>query len=228
MRLGYDLYLGHFKNINDDKSPGFGVEILRQVFATMHQNVSIDTLPTNRLWKMVVRGEREGIFPTVRSGERLQICDFPNEPLTHTSYTLFVRKSDVGKLNFHSIDDLVGHGIVIREVRESVLPPDLQDFFRVHQNLTETDSDTESLRMLAAGHVDYAIMPTRFAPRAIGALGLSGKIEPLPSGDLGQGEDYVCFNKDRVSPAFVTAFSSALKQFKQTDQYRAIFRKYFS
>ncbi|MGA2996577.1 hypothetical protein [Bradyrhizobium sp.] len=37
----------------------------------------------------------------------------------------------------------------------------------------------------------------------------------------------VCFSKTRVSPAFVDAFSNALKQFKQTEAFQAIYRKYF-
>ena len=38
---------------------------------------------------------------------------------------------------------------------------------------------------------------------------------------------YVIFSKARVSPDFVDAFSNALHQFKQTDAFRAIYRKYF-
>jgi len=38
---------------------------------------------------------------------------------------------------------------------------------------------------------------------------------------------YVCFTKTRVSPSFVDAFSNALKQFKQTEAYQVLYRKYF-
>jgi polar amino acid transport system substrate-binding protein len=58
-------------------------------------------------------------------------------------------------------------------------------------------------------------------------MGLSGKIEPLLSRSAVEGGAYVCFTKGRVSPAFVEAFSSALKRFKQTEAYQAIYRKYF-
>ena len=36
----------------------------------------------------------------------------------------------------------------------------------------------------------------------------------------------VCFSKARVDPAFVDAFSRALKDFKQTEAFQAIYRKY--
>jgi polar amino acid transport system substrate-binding protein len=47
--------------------------------------------------------------------------------------------------------------------------------------------------------------------------------------DEGLKEDdmYVIFSKQRVSPAFVDAFSNALHQFKQTAAFGAIYRKYF-
>ena len=63
--------------------------------------------------------------------------------------------------------------------------------------------------------------------RLIGSLGLDGKVEPLSSRSLKEDDMYVIFSKQRVSPAFVDAFSNALHQFKQTDAFRAIYRKYF-
>ena len=38
---------------------------------------------------------------------------------------------------------------------------------------------------------------------------------------------YVCFSKARVSPALVDAFSRALREFKQTQAFQAIYHKYF-
>ena len=63
--------------------------------------------------------------------------------------------------------------------------------------------------------------------RLIGSLGLDGKIQPLSSRSLREDDMYVIFNKARISPDFVHAFSHALHQFKQTEAFRAIYRKYF-
>ena len=80
--------------------------------------------------------------------------------------------------------------------------------------------------MLAAGRVDYAAANIVLGTRVIARSGLSGKIEPLLSRDVIEGGVYACFSKTRVSPAFVDAFARALKQFKQTEAYQAIMRKY--
>jgi polar amino acid transport system substrate-binding protein len=58
-------------------------------------------------------------------------------------------------------------------------------------------------------------------------MALYGKVEPLLSRSLKEDDMYVIFSKERVSPTFVDAFSDALHQFKQTEAFRAIYRKYF-
>lgn len=58
-------------------------------------------------------------------------------------------------------------------------------------------------------------------------LGLSGRIEPLLSRSVADEDVYVCFTKGRVSPVLIDAFSLALKQFKRTEAFQKIYRKYF-
>ena len=231
LRLGYDVYVGPPENLADDKTPGLGAEILRQVFASMGQDASVEALPTNRDWRMLLRGELDGMFPTLRTSERDRICAFPDESLDHVRWVMFVRTADIGKLKFSSFDDLIGHDVAVREAVPGVfgqptLPPELWNFLRKHQNVVETTNATEAFRMLAAGHVDYVTSDMVFGKYAVKKMGLSGKIEPLPSRSVIEGDVYVCFNKARVSPSFVDAFSRALKKFKQTATFRAIEHKY--
>jgi polar amino acid transport system substrate-binding protein len=98
---------------------------------------------------------------------------------------------------------------------------------RQHRNFTETASGDANFRMLQAGRVDYAVASFDQGMRLIGSLGLYGKVQPLLSRSLKEGDMFVIFSKQRVSPAFVDAFSNALHQFKQTAAFGAIYRKYF-
>ncbi len=106
-------------------------------------------------------------------------------------------------------------------------PPELWNFWREHNNIVETSGAGESLRMLAAGRVDYAVMNLGSAMWNIAGLGLAGKVEPLLSRSVFKDGMYLCFSKARLSPALVDAFSRALKQFKQTKAFQAIYSKYF-
>jgi polar amino acid transport system substrate-binding protein len=81
--------------------------------------------------------------------------------------------------------------------------------------------------MLAAGRVDYTVSDLGFGRRLVARMGLSGTIEPLLTRSVSQARVYVCFSKARIPPTFVDAFSSALRQFKQTDAFQAIYHKCF-
>jgi polar amino acid transport system substrate-binding protein len=232
LRLLTATYSGPLKDISDDRAPGADLETVKQVFTTMGQDVSFEFFPTRRAWMMIARGERDGKTGVVRTSERERICSFPDEPLHEERSVLFVRTADVGRLKFSSFDDLIGHDVAVIEPipgssEHPLLSPELWKFLRGHGNMVETSGVAESLRMLAAGRVDYAVASLRLAMRLIATNGLYGKVEPLLSRDVVEEGIYVCFTKARVSPAVVDDFSRALKQFKQTEAYQAIIRKYF-
>jgi polar amino acid transport system substrate-binding protein len=231
LRLVTD-HLPPYEDLDNDKAPGFSVEVLRQVFAVMDQEASFETFPWERAWLMVVRGERDGIFTNLRTTERERICAFPDEPMKQERWVLFIRTADVGKLKFSSFDDLVGHDVAVHKpvpglFEEPTVSPELWQFLREHHNMVETNGGIAIFRMLAAGRVDYAVANLTAGMRDIAAMGLTGKIEPLLSRNVIDDGFYVWFNKARVSPASVDAFSRALKQFKQTEAFQTINRKYF-
>lgn len=221
-----------FEDLDNDKAPGFSVEVLRQVFAALGTDVTFQASPFNRDWMMIVRGEADGVFTVFRTSERERICSFPDEPLGRSRIVLFVRTADIGTLKFSSFDDLVGHDVAVRGpvpgmFQTPTVPPEMWQFLHEHHNMVETNGTAEGLRMLAAGRVDYAVVNLSSGMGEVAAMGLSGKVEPLLSRSVSEGGVYVCFTKARVAPAFVEAFSRALKQFKQTDAFQTIYRKYF-
>jgi polar amino acid transport system substrate-binding protein len=233
LRLVTADYLAPSQAAVDGSLPGFPREVLGRVFAAMGQDASFEAVPPNRSWTMIVRGERDGMLAVLRSSERDRICSFPDEPLSQNRWVLFVRASDTGSLKFSSNEDLVGHDVAIREsvppgsLEHPELSPELWAFLRDHHNAVETKGTTESLRMLAAGRVDYAVLNLSLGMENIASLGLSGKIQPLLSRSVVDEGVYVCFTKARVSPVLVHAFSRALKQFKQTEAFRDIYHKYY-
>jgi polar amino acid transport system substrate-binding protein len=232
LRLVTNSYNGRLDETGNDKAPRGDIEVLRQVLATMGQEVSFEAFPPHRVWTMVASGERDGLTATLRTSERERVCSFPDEPLGEDRSVLFVRTADAGKLKFSSFDDLVGHDVAVGGSyplglsEHPLLSPELSEFLREHHNMVETSGTPESLRMLAAGRVDYAVACLDIAQGLIATTDLSGKIEPLLSRSITEQGVYVCFNKARVSPSFVGAFSRALRQFKQTETYQAIIRKY--
>jgi polar amino acid transport system substrate-binding protein len=232
LQLVNDGYLTSSEDDADGKAPGFGIELVRQVFASMGQGVSIEILPTRRASMMVTRGERDGMLTALRTGEAERICSFPEEPLVYDRWVMFVRNADLGKLKYSSFLDLAGHNVAVHEPasgmsERSTVSPGLRQFLREHHNLVETTNTEEGLVMLAAGRVDYAVVNLAFGMNAIARTGLSGKLGPLLSRSVSERGVYVCFRKGRVSVAVVDAFSRALKEFKQTEAYQVLHKKYY-
>lgn len=232
LRLVTDLSSGPFEHLSDEKAPGFSVEVLKQVLAAMGQDASFEAFPLNCSWMMIARGEADGIFSSWRTSERERIRSFPDEPLKQERWVFFVRTADIGKLKFSSFDDLIGHDVAVHGpvpglFEQPVVSPELWKFLLEHHNMVGTSGGIVSLRLLAAGRVDYAVVNLSGGMTYIARNELSGKIEPLLSRSVIEDGYYVCFTKARVSPALVDTFSRALKQFKQTEAFEAIHRKYF-
>ena len=224
LRLVTDQWVP-YENLSDAGAPGFSTEVLTGVFAAMKQEVSFEEFPWARAAQMVFRGERDGIFTAFYNEERARYCHFPSEPLARDKWIFFVRTADVGRLRSASFDDLVGHDIAV--LRGASISPEFWDFARRHQHVVETASDEANFRMLEAGRVDYVVASHVNGMRLIASLGVAGKIAPLPSRSLKEDNLYVIFSKQRVSAEFVVQFSNALRRFKQTAAFRAIYRKYF-
>jgi len=214
-----------YENLSDAAAPGFSTEVLRGVFASMKQEVSFEEFPWARAAQLVFRGERDGIFTAFYNEERARYCHFPSEPLARDKWIFFVRTADVGRRRFASFDDLTGHDIAV--LRGASISPELWDFARRQQHVVETVSDEANFRMLEAGRVDYVVASHVNGMRLIASLGFAGRIAPLPSRRLKEDNLYVIFSKQRVSAEFVAQFSNALRRFKQTAAFRAIYRKYF-
>ena len=224
LRLVTDQWVP-YENLSDATAPGFSTEVLRGVFASMKQEVSFEEFPWARAAQLVFRGERDGIFTAFYNEERARYCHFPSEPLARDKWILFVRTTDVERLRFASFDDLIGHDIAV--LRGASISAEFWDFARRHQRVVETASDEANFRMLEAGRVDYVVASHVNGMRLIASLGFAGKIAPLPSRSLKEDNLYLIFSKQRVSAEFVTQFSDALRRFKQTAAFRAIYRKYF-
>jgi polar amino acid transport system substrate-binding protein len=201
------------RSLPDAEGPSFTNEVLRRVFAGMGQEAFFENLPWSRALMMVFRGERDAVYPAMYTNERARFCYFPEEPLVASNWVFFVRAADTERLRFSSFD---------------AVSPELGNFVRQHRNFIETDTAEAAFRMLEAGRVDYAVAAFNAGMRLIGSMELYGKIEPLSSRSLNEAGLYVIFSKARVSPSFVNAFSHALKQFKQTEEFREIYRAFHS
>jgi polar amino acid transport system substrate-binding protein len=100
------------------------------------------------------------------------------------------------------------------------------NFLRKHHNAVVTNSGSESLRMLAAGHVDYAVVNLQFGIWDIAKMGYPERSSRYCPAARSKTMFMSASPRRGLRPSFVDAFSRALKQFKQTGAYHAILLKY--
>jgi len=224
LQLGTDEW-APYETLNDVQAPGFSVEVIRRVFAGMGQQVEIHQFPWARAQAMVYQGKNDGLFSAFKNAERMENCYYPDEPLVSDRWVLFVREDNLNRLAFHSLADLDGRTVGV--VRGAAVSPEFWSFVKSHGNYEEAVDDDEDFRKLLAGRVDYVV--ASFANGMLERIRIlnGGVIQPLPGAVLKEDSMYLIFSKRTVPLSLVQSFSKALHQFKQTEEYRAIFQRYF-
>ncbi|MDM8537270.1 transporter substrate-binding domain-containing protein, partial [Desulfobacterales bacterium HSG17] len=103
---------------------------------------------------------------------------------------------------------------------------ELWDFLKANNIYSEAKTDRLNFLKLEKGKIDYFPAEMGNAKIIINELGINDKVTYLPK-KITQKPYYIIFNKKRVTADFVNDFSDALKKFKETDEYREIFNRYF-
>jgi hypothetical protein len=178
---------------------------------------------------MIARGEADGIFSGPRTDERGRIGSFPDEPLRQEKWVFFERAVDVGKRQFSSFDDLVGHQVAVPRIvpglfEHSILARVLWKLLHERGGMVEANGAPKNPKCWPPAALTVR---SRFSQRDPGSRrnGTIRKDEPLMSSGVVDGRKYICFSGTRVSPTLVGAFSRWLKQFNQTETFRALYRK---
>src|SRR4051812_29535911 len=88
-------YYPPFAYEENGQQKGIAVDLLKEAFARMHQEMRIEFVPFPRAISMVKRGEADAIFPFSISAEREKFVRYPSEILVSDPATLFVRSDSI-------------------------------------------------------------------------------------------------------------------------------------
>lgn len=203
---------------------GYAIEVLSPVLKKMGVDFQVKAYPWAKSENMALTGKADAVFCASRKTKRETACYYPFESLFDSSYAFFIKAEDKGRLKYNSFEDLKSHKIGI--TRAYSYTEDFLNFVKENKNFTQANNDRLNLRRLAKGKIDYF-------PGEIGNImmllkeeNLTGKIIALPK-TLTQKPYYIIFNKQKVEKEFVDSFSQALKEFKNTPEFKEIFSKYF-
>jgi polar amino acid transport system substrate-binding protein len=204
---------------------GLWAETVRAVMKNMgEKHEPFRIYPWGRLLDMGLKGEIDGVFSASMNEERLKLMWFPQEPLMEDPWLFWIRKSDSGKLKFSSYEDLKGYRIGL--VKDYNYTPELWDFVKKEQNYEEVVHDPLNFRKLMLGRVDYIVSTLNFGTYIAREEGILDQVLPLTEKPIVKSKFYIMFNKNNVSQDWVSQFSDHLAEFKQTQAYANLLKKF--
>lgn len=224
LKVATDVWLP-YEDISNAEAPGFSTEVIGQVLQEMGVKTETRESPWARAVKDVFEGKRDALYTAFWTEERASYCLYPTEPLTREKWVFFIRSADAEKLVFTSYDELKDRRIGI--LRGASVTEEFWEFVKRHRNYEEVKTDEVNFKKLEKGRLDYVVTSYSNGVMLVKEMGLTGKIQPLPSPIIKEDDLFIIFSKKTVAPEFVERFSASLRQFKKTDAYRAIHEKYF-
>jgi len=194
---------------------GFQVELTQAIARTMGMNVEIRLMPWPEARKALEDGTIDAIHGMFYSKGRAKIYDF-SPPHSTVSDAIFARKDTP---SVESVEDLRDKEIVV--MRGEVM----HDYILEHRLtdrvlLTETPGDT--LRLLASGKGDYALVARRPGLYWIKELKLSNITTAGPS--VMSFEN--CFAVRKGNTLLLSRFTEGLNIIGQTGEYSELYEKW--
>ncbi len=198
----------------DGKPAGYNVELTRAIAAVMGMNVEIRLGKWGDMRRALANGEVDILQGMAFSEERTREVDF-SPPHAVVYQSIWTR----GDVKIRSAKDLKGKEVIV--MRQSVMHDYLlrNDFDAAY---VLTDSLADSLRLLASGHHDAALVAKLPGQYLVKELGLKN-VTPVASPLVAQKYGYAV---RKGNSELLGRFSEGLALLKRSGQFQAIHSKW--
>lgn len=215
-----------YEYTENGKAVGFATEIIEKVLPKMGYEAKIEFMPWKRATELAKAGEADALFSASQSADRAEFLYYPETPLHPSEYVFFIRKADVGKLKFDTLEDIKAYkvGVTRGYSYSDELLKKLEEF----KNSEEANTDEQNLEKLEGGRIDYFPSDLLVGLTLIKKPGMQDKITYLDK-RLKVKDYFITFSKksSKINPDFVKKFSEELKAFSQTDEYKQLHARYY-
>lgn len=204
-----------------DGVTGFSTEMVQAVFKRLDVSIAeINDYPWKRALAILEHNKADVLFSANYTKDRSIFARYPDEVLFEAPWMIWTRNNKKIK----TLDDLKGKtiGVVIgySYTRE------FWTFIETYCKIEKVSTDEINFKKLEIGRLDAIVAEYGNASYLIRKLELKG-ITPHKNIVIKKDGLYVVFNKSSVDEAFVKNFSSELKKYKQSPEYKALQKKYF-
>ncbi len=216
--VGGDHYYPPYEFLDDDENPtGFNVELTLAIAEVMGVSTDIRLGPWSQMRSALEAGTIDALQGMIYSQDRAQIYDFsPPHSVIHQS--VFARKDSPP---FSSLDELQDKEII---VQKHGIMHDYLEKRNGNYKLIAKETHAQSLRLLASGKYDYAVvanLPGLYLSQEFGLSNLVRVAEPTLAGPYG-------YAVQKGRPELVALFSEGLSILKNTGRYEELKNKWLS
>ncbi|MBC7917267.1 MAG: transporter substrate-binding domain-containing protein [Rhodoferax sp.] len=204
----------------DGKAKGVAVELVKEAFSRMHQDITIVFVPLPRAIEMVKSGQADAIFPFAMRQDRKQFFHYTTEKLLSDPGALFVRADstinfdgDYAKLNSYSI------GMQRGTYQGDAFMQAIQTY---HLKIDEAVDQEQNVRKLVAKRFDIAVGPRLVVQDAARRVNEASAIRVLYA-DVSEGSAYVAFSTQVNRDALIAQLDLTFRKMRQDGSYRRIF-----
>lgn len=220
LRLVCDLWPPYQYKVGDDIT-GFSTEMVREVYASMGITTEqITPYPWKRAIAIVEHGHADGLFSANYTEDRKTFAWYPEEPLFQAPWVIWTRKGDI----ITSLEDLKGKRVGV--VMGYSYTPEFWQFIETYCSVEKVSLDETNFKKLEFGRLDATVaeygnglfLKRKFALQYV-----------TPRLDLEIKRDglYIIFSRDTVPESFVKEFTNKLRQYKTSEDYLLLRKKYF-
>ena len=203
--------------IHNTDAPGIFVELVREVFKLMNQEITIAEYPWKRSQAYAENGNVDAIFAAAYTDERAQYAIYPKETIGEFSYVFFLRPEGLENFSFQSADDLKDLKIGIIDGAAVAKVPIIAESAEKWDNvsaITGEQSESDNMLRLDRGMINcYAgsLLTGQAIIRQLQEQGrLTSKIQPYLDKPLQETDVFLIFSKKAGYTAdhpIVTAFT---------------------
>jgi polar amino acid transport system substrate-binding protein len=204
----------------DGQAKGVAVELVKEAFARMQQDIRIVFVPFARAINMVKAGQADAIFPFALRQDRKEFFYYTTEKLLVDPGALFVR-ADSAIVFDGDFAKLVPYTIGMP--RGTYQGDAFMQAIQTYQLKIDEATDQENnVRKLLARRFDIAVGPRLLVQDAARRVGESDKIKLLYSG-ISDGDAYVAFSVHGKREALAEQLNQTLRKMRLDGSYRKIF-----
>lgn len=226
LRVGFDHwppYHYYDSATTDDKVlKGFAVETLNAMLTRLGCQVTYVERPWKRILHDLARGSLDIAMEAYSNEERGRYAWF-SDGYNPGRSVLWVRKSS----SYPETDlaSWLASGHILGVTKDYYYGAETADLLRRYAAQVSVVNDHQNYGKLVLGRIDGFLGDILATPWGLKEEGLNDLIVPH-SMAVYEAPTFFMFSKQRLSPAFVRAFNRELAEFKATNEYDVIWRRY--